>query len=193
MSGLANLLLDEREKIHSEGIKCLFNTFHLYASDFCPRLWSHIFKHIISPMFEDMSITSDNNKSFPLEYYETITKGAFSEFVELFAVNFDTMPELIPEFLEIIQLYITNIEDYVAKIGVDALREFVLNLGNKFGKNWSYIMITYNSMIESTLARELLNPVAKIKDSDIQDPVAASHPVIERRIYIFIGRSKGRN
>lgn len=89
-----------------------FRIFNDFSGDFTEDFWKEIFSQIFLPLFEDIHLAVEiPNKNTDSEFFKTTIQEILEKINQFLIDKVDTLRPLIPSYIDILSLFISNINE----------------------------------------------------------------------------------
>lgn len=149
LTGLANLINDERVLIRTQALEVLFQKiFKIFGRQFTKELWNLIFKGVITPIFDDIQHTKDVDQH--TEWITTSCHKALILLVEVFSQYFDIVSSnMLAPLLKLLQSCVRYESERLSNIGHECIILLISECWKKFTpEHWSLIIDCYNTLFQ---------------------------------------------
>jgi len=167
LTALSSCTGDSRESVRSSATDALFEVLRQYGNKFSPGFWKLVFRGILVPIFDDIRHLPGGNDEQAISHVEldhnrqwAASTGtmALNNLIDLFVRHIDSTKHLLWELLKLLESWINQESENLAREGISALSRLSRRGGESFSEEeWVTFASFLQMLVESTLPHELFD------------------------------------
>ncbi|EAR83565.3 Sec7 domain protein (macronuclear) [Tetrahymena thermophila SB210] len=187
LSNFASFFNDDRPKMIIKSVTYLFDSIKQYSYTFNQEFWNLIFKGVLRPLFDDMQFTFQKNKSGQTDIIKATKNAcqkAFTELVNIFVQQFDTLHPCLTDFIAIMNNSISTNQEIISSISLSSLKTFLSRIGQKLNENeWNLIIESLQGLALNCKPIEMLEAKNASEDFNVPIQQLLSKPIYKDTKY----------
>ncbi|GJQ14168.1 hypothetical protein GpartN1_g5959.t1 [Galdieria partita] len=176
LMALSSCTGDSRESVRSSATDALFEVLRQFGNKFSPGFWKLVFRGILVPIFDDIRHLPGGNDEQGLSHIEVdhnkqwaISTGtmALNNLIDLFVRHIESSKHLLWELLKLLESWINQESENLAREGVSALSRLARKGGESFSEEeWITFTSFLQTLVQTTLPHELFDNLELLNDME---------------------------
>lgn len=174
LTGIANLVNDERAAVRGQALETLCHMLRLHGAAFSSELWALVFKGVLIPIFDNVRHSGEEDEETD-EWLQRTCFHALQQLVDLFVHFYPIVVGLLPDVLDLLSSCAKQERENLARIGVACFTRLCVSAGATMDANvWTSVLDTYTELFHETAPRELLQAEHMDAEAAKAEQLAAS-------------------
>lgn len=174
LTGLASAMQNDRAPVRMAANNGLYKVLSDHGGKFSPALWALVFRGVLAPVFDDvkhLSASSDRSEAAAIdEWATTIGSASLKSLVDVFVKHIAVTRELLRDLLELIQSWVLQETEVVAREGMSVMARLVITAGEILeSEDWRIVVEAIDVLFVETTPHEILGPAKGKGGKDMPD------------------------
>ncbi|KRX07107.1 Sec7 domain [Pseudocohnilembus persalinus] len=155
---LSNLCGDTRPAIQEKAMETLFEILIKYGYCFSVEFWKMIFQGVLRPLFDEIMFTVQNQNKNSTNWLRKQCQTAFTYITDLMDLYFENLQNLVKELIKTYEGCIQSANEGVVKLSINSLKNTLMRIGNRFGKQeWDIVIDFFERIFKLTTPVKLIS------------------------------------
>ncbi|CAD7942620.1 unnamed protein product [Amoebophrya sp. A120] len=153
LHGLSTLSADSRREVRSRALSGLFEVLKEHGGEcFDADTWQATFRAVLFPLFDDIQLEQTTGTEFAMKKQDAWCLAALSNCVVLIEAHFEALAFVFEDFLSVLVGMATHSSEYIARLGVEALKQLIGKTGHKLsGNHWAVVAKGVQALFHKTM------------------------------------------
>ncbi|GJD07126.1 Brefeldin A-inhibited guanine nucleotide-exchange protein 2 [Galdieria sulphuraria] len=176
LMALSSCTGDARESVRSSATDALFEVLRQFGNKFSPGFWKLVVRGILVPIFDDIRHLPGGNDEQERSHIEVdhnkqwaVSTGtmALNNLIDLFVRYMQSTKHLLWELLKLLESWINQESENLAREGVSALSRLSRKGGESFSEEeWITLTSFLETLVQSTLPHELFDNLELLNEME---------------------------